>query len=333
MANEYIKTKQKPFTPKKPITDLDDIVSDKMFDFQGKGDAPFTPEFNKYLDDLNYLEFAQLFQRLPKAEDAIQTTTKIARRDVRKRLKDKFEKKFAGQLGSEFDELGAPIDQEYERFDRPKEKLEADQKIVMDNIKVAKALAKDKPEPKKNLGFFGNMIEKLKTDADARQKFFDQLGGIGAEISRPTEPGEARSLARDLIVGSEQGEKRTIGKRQAEAKTLADAALARQRANPMQYYTTAMKELSQEAVAAGLIPGTKPFITYIGEKLRGKGLSANLASYSETLKNLNEQLLQAQAAGQDTEIIIKQIKDIQGLITGELGGTSGGSNDVPYKPQ
>ena len=325
--------KAKPFKPNEPITDLDDIVSDKMFDFQGKGDAPFTPEFNKYLDDLNYLEFAQLFQQLPKADDAIQTTTKIARRNVRKRLKDKFEKKFAGQLGSEFDKSGAPIDQEYDRFDRPKEKLEADQKIVTDNIKLAKALDKGKPKPKKDLGFFGNMIETLKTDADARQKFFDQLGGIGAAISRPTEPGEARSLARDLIVGSEQGEKRSIAKRKAEAETMADVALARQRANPMQYYTTAMKELTQQAIAAGLTPGTDAFTKYIGEKLRGKGLSANLASYSETLKNLNEQLLQAQAASQDTAPIIQQIKDVQGLITAELGGTSGASSDIPYKPQ
>jgi hypothetical protein len=184
-----------------------------------------------------------------------------------------------------------------------------------------------------NMSVFGKMMEKLKTDADARQRFFDQLGGIGAQISRPTEPGEARSLARDLIVGSEQGEKRSIAKRKAEAEAMADVALARQRANPMQYYTTAMKDLSQQAIAAGLIPGTPPFTTYIGEKLRGKGLSANLASYSETLKNLNEQLLQAQAANQDTATIIQQIKDVQGLITAELGGTSGASSDIPYKPQ
>tara|TARA_R100001163_G_scaffold34863_1_gene26882 strand:+ start:495 stop:1481 length:987 start_codon:yes stop_codon:yes gene_type:complete len=196
-----------------------------------------------------------------------------------------------------------------------------------------KKAEKEAEASKKDLGFFGKMIDKLQTDADARQRFFDQLGGIGAEISRPTEPGEARSLARDLIVGSEQGEKRSIAKRKAEAETMADVALARQRANPMQYYTTAMKELTQQAIAAGLTPGTPPFTTYIGEKLRGKGLSANLASYSETLKNLNEQLLQAQAAGQDPATIIQQIKDVQGLITAELGGTSGASSDIPYNPQ
>ena len=33
------------------------------------------------------------------------------------------------------------------------------------------------------------------------------------------------------------------------------------------------------------------------------------------------------------QTILKQIKDIQGLITTELGGTSSGSNDIPYNPQ
>ena len=197
-------------------------------------------------------------------------------------------------------------------------------------------MAAKKSKTKKDLGFFGNMMQTLKTDADSRQKFLDQIGSIGAEISRPTDPGEARSLVRDVIVGSERGESRTLAKRKAAAEEMANVALARQRTNPMQYYTTAMKELTQQAVAAGLTPGTKPFIEFIGEKLRGQGLSKNLASYSETLRNLNEQLLTAQAMPDNQEAvqtILKQIKDIQGLITTELGGTSSGSNDIPYNPQ
>jgi hypothetical protein len=229
----------------------------------------------------------------------------------------------------------------YEKFtggDEPDYRGEPDKAArqdAVDMVTVTKALQDDKGT-KKDLGFFGNMIETLKTDADARQKFFDQLGGIGAEISRPTDPGEARSLARDLIVGSERGEGKTIAKRKAAAEEMANVALARQRTNPMQYYTTAMKELTQQAVAAGLRPGTKPFIEFIGEKLRGQGLSKNLASYSETLRNLNDQLLTAQAIpdNQDAvQTILKQIKDIQGLITTELGGTSGASSDIPYNPQ
>ena len=183
---------------------------------------------------------------------------------------------------------------------------------------------------------FGNMIERLKTDADARQKFFDQLGGIGAQISRPTEPGEARSLARDLIVGSEQGEKRSIAKRKAEAEAMADVALARQRANPMQYYTTAMKELTQQAISEGFQPGTLAFTKYVGAKLRDKGISEQALTYSEVLKNLNEQLVTAEALGEQDKVdqILQQISQTQNLLNTVLGGTStGASNVVAYKPQ
>ena len=187
-----------------------------------------------------------------------------------------------------------------------------------------------------NMGIFGKMMEKLKTDADARQKFFDQLGGIGAEISRPTEPGEARSLARDLIVGSERGEGKSIAKRKASAETLADVALARQRANPMQYYTTAMKELTQQAISEGFQPGTLAFTKYVGNRLREKGISEQALTYSEVLKNLNEQLLTAQAGGDQTKIdqILQQIAQAQGLLNTVLGGTdTGASNTISYKPQ
>jgi hypothetical protein len=247
--------------------------------------------------------------------------------DIKGNLEAQSEKYMGGGGGDRFDMPPA---------DKVKE-LPPEQQDVMDSIKVTKLLDKDKKsKTKKDLGFFGNMIETLKTDADARQKFFDQLGGIGAEISRPTDPGEARSLVRDVIVGSERGEGKSIAKRKAAAEEMANVALARQRTNPMQYYTTAMKELTQQAVAAGLTPGTAPFIEFIGEKLRGQGLSKNLASYSETLRNLNDQLLTAQAIPDNQEAvqtILKQIKDIQGLITTELGGTSSGSNDIPYNPK
>ena len=113
-------------------------------------------------------------------------------------------------------------------------------------------------------------------------------------------------------------------------------ALARQRANPMQYYTSAMKELTQQAIAAGYEPGTDAFTKYIGAALRSKGLSENLASYSQTLKNLNEQLLTAQATGEQEKIdqILQQISQTQNLLNTVLGGTStGSSNVVSYKPQ
>jgi hypothetical protein len=228
-----------------------------------------------------------------------------------------------------------------DRFDMPPadkvQKLPPEQQEVMDNIKVAKVLDEDKKsETKKDLGFFGNMMQTLKTDADARQKFLDQIGSIGAEISRPTDPGEARSLVRDVIVGSERGEGKTIAKRKASAEMMADAALAQQRANPMQYYTSAMKELTAMAVDEGFQPGTLAFTKYIGAKLRERGISEQALTYSEVLKNLNEQLLTAQATGEQEKIdqILQQISQTQNLLNTVLGGTStGASNVVSYKPQ
>ena len=215
-------------------------------------------------------------------------------------------------------------------------------KDMKDRLKVAQLLKDEREAAQKekdrlnNLGFFGKMVEKLKTDADARQKFLDQIGSIGAEISRPTDPGEARSLVRDVIVGSERGEGKTIAKRKASAEIMADAALAQQRTNPMQYYTTAMKELTQQAISEGFQPGTLAFTKYVGAKLRDKGISEQALTYSEVLKNLNEQLLTAQATGEQEKIdqILQQISQTQNLLNTVLGGTStGASNVVAYKPQ
>jgi len=187
-----------------------------------------------------------------------------------------------------------------------------------------------------NMGVFGKMMEKLKTDANARQKFLDQIGSIGAEISRPTDPGEARGLVRDVIVGSQKGEGKTIAKRKAESEYLADVALAQQRANPMQYYTTTMKELTQQAIAEGFAPGSSAFTKYIGARLRDKGISEDAATYSETLRNLNEQLMAANASGdqKQVDVILEQISKVQNLLNVTLGGTdASSSNVVPYQPQ
>ena len=221
---------------------------------------------------------------------------------------------------------------DFEAMDRLVERNKEEAKAE----KEAQAVIDAEQNRKDNLGFFGKMMETLKTDADARQKFFDQLGSIGAEISRPTDPGEARSLVRDVIVGSEKGEGKTIAKRKASAEALADAALAQQRANPMQYYTTAMKELTQQAISEGFQPGTLAFTKYVGAKLRDKGISEQALTYSEVLKNLNEQLMTAQATGEQERVdqILQQISQTQNLLNTVLGGTStGASNVVAYKPQ
>ena len=216
-------------------------------------------------------------------------------------------------------------------------------KDMKDRLKVAQLLKDDREAAQKekdrinNLGFFGKMVEKLKTDADARQKFLDQIGSIGAEISRPTDPGEARSLVRDVVVGSRKGEGTSLQRRKAEAEFLANQALAAQRANPMQYYTSTMKELTMQAVGEGLQPGTPAFTTYISTKLRQRGINEQALNLSETLKNLNEQLNQAKATGSDTTMIESQIADVQSALTNTLQGSnfskgSSSSGDIEFSP-
>ena len=84
------------------------------------------------------------------------------------------------------------------------------------------------------------------------------------------------------------------------------------------------------------LPGTLAFTKYVGARLRDKGISEQALTYSEVLKNLNEQLLTAQATGEQEKIdqILQQISQTQNLLNTVLGGTStGASNVVSYKPQ
>ena len=290
--------------------------------------------FGDYLRSLKMLQEAQKDLDSGKYPGSGQDTGGVVRKSFEKKI-DGIKSNLEAQSEKYMGGGGA------DRFDMPPadkvKELPPEQQKVMDNIKVAKVLDEDKKsKTKKDLGFFGNMMQTLKTDADARQKFLDQIGSIGAEISRPTDPGEARSLVRDVIVGSERGEGKTIAKRKASAEMMADAALAQQRANPMQYYTTAMKELTQQAISEGFQPGTLAFTKYVGAKLRDKGISEQALTYSEVLKNLNEQLLTAQATGEQEKIdqILQQISQTQNLLNTVLGGTStGASNVVAYKPQ
>ena len=42
--------------------------------------------------------------------------------------------------------------------------------------------------------------------------------------------------------------------------------------NPLQNYTSKMKEVRQEAIMLGYEPGTKAYNDYVGARLRGEGV-------------------------------------------------------------
>ena len=179
-----------------------------------------------------------------------------------------------------------------------------------------------------NLSFVGKMLETLKTDANARQKFFDQMGSIGAEISRPTQPGEARSLVRDLIVGSKKGEATSLNKAISGAKVAADMAKAAKDANPVQFFTTTMKNIYDEA-ARTYKPGSPEYNEFIRERLRIANIGSGAKALFESLETERAQL-NSQAALQDPEIkkqiennidiINQQIRELLGMA--DAGGTT-----------
>ena len=185
-----------------------------------------------------------------------------------------------------------------------------------------------------NLSFVGKMLETLKTDANARQKFFDQMGSIGAEISRPTQPGEARSFVRDLIVGSKKGEATSLNKAISGAKVAADMAKAAKDANPVQFFTTTMKNIYDEA-ARTYKPGSPEYNEFIRERLRIANIGSGAKALFESLETERAQL-NSPAALQDPEIkkqiennidiINQQIRELLGMA--DTGGTTESATSI-----
>ena len=223
-------------------------------------------------------------------------------------------------------------------------------KVVFDDYMKNKLLGKQlkddmlaEKERVSNLSFVGKMLETLKTDANARQKFFDQMGSIGAEISRPTQPGEARSFVRDLIVGSKRGEATSLNKAVSGAKIAADMAKAAKDANPVQFFTTTMKNIYDEA-ARTYKPGSPEYNEFIRERLRIANIGSGAKALFESLETERAQL-NSPGALRDPEIkkqiennidiINQQIRELLGTadasgttesVTGIYDGTSQTTN-------
>ena len=245
--------------------------------------------------------------------------------DIKGNLEAQSEKYMGGGGGDRFDMPPA---------DKVKE-LPPEQQDVMDSIKVTKLLDKDKKsKTKKDLGFFGNMIETLKTDADAREKFFDQLGTIGGEISRPTDPGEARSLARDLIVGSQKGQGLTAAKAKAEAENLAQIAKARKDANPLQFASSSYKQALEAANAmvqqGKLSPNTPEYFAFIEDRMTSLGLGSQVTSIMSAITQAQEKLVFLEDETQRSNME-NLINNLQNEIFNILGGSSSAGTSQTQK--
>ena len=160
------------------------------------------------------------------------------------------------------------------------------------------------------------------------------MGSIGAEISRPTQPGEARSFVRDLIVGSKKGEATSLNKAISGAKVAADMAKAAKDANPVQFFTTTMKNIYDEA-ARTYKPGSPEYNEFIRERLRIANIGSGAKALFESLETERAQL-NSPAALQDPEIkkqiennidiINQQIRELLGMA--DTGGTTESATSI-----
>jgi len=202
---------------------------------------------------------------------------------------------------------------------------------VMRNIKEAKDRQGTKEEPYD--GPFGKLGEYFSKNADKRDELFDYISAIGQQLVRPTNPGEARGFLSDISAGLGAGEAKIASKDAAALDSLVKRAQYAQATNPLQNYTSKMKEVRQDAISRGLEPGSKAYNDYVGARLRGEGVSDEIKNTVDALDNLR---LQKVSSPESAEQIDKQIKLLEDKLTAlstEGSGTvalGGSDNDISY---
>jgi len=202
---------------------------------------------------------------------------------------------------------------------------------VLRDIKSAKDRQGAKEEPYE--GPFGKLGEYFAKNADKRDELFDYISSIGRQLVKPTNPGEARSFLGDISAGLEAGEQRIASKDAAALDSLVKRAEYAQAVDPLQNYTSKMKEVRQEAMELGYEPGTKEYSDYVGGRLRGEGVSDEIKNTVDALDNLR---LQKVSSPESAEQIDKQIKMLEDKLTALSTGGSGtvalggSDNDISY---
>jgi hypothetical protein len=182
-------------------------------------------------------------------------------------------------------------------------------------------------------GPFGKLGEHFSKNAAARDKLFQYLGSMGREFVKPIEPGKeaAGALLPTLSRGFEKGEEEYASKQAAATKRMLDMAEAQQKINPLQYFSTKMKE-AKAMVPEGIEPGSADEKKWIANYLRSTGIPTQLVDLTASVESLNLQLMTAPNEERKKELqamidgINKQILD---LASQGMGGTTG-SNTIAY---
>ena len=215
--------------------------------------------------------------------------------------------------------------------------LEGGRPYLESDVTRAIKRGKEKRPQAEYEGPFGKIGEYFSKNADARDKLFLMMGSMGREMVKPIEPGKqaAGALIPTLSRGMEAGEKKYAAEKLAETEMLLKRAEAAQKANPLQYFTSKMKELRAQAWAANIDPDTSEGISWMGQQLTQIGIGEGAAQLTQSLSNAQEQLMLITDPNKKKEqqkLIDKLNSQLMALITQGLDGGASGIT-VPYMPQ
>ena len=175
-------------------------------------------------------------------------------------------------------------------------------------------------------GPFGKIGEYFSKNAAARDKLFSMIGSMGREMVKPIEPGQeaAGALIPTLSRGLKKGETEYAAKQAAATKRMLDMASAQQKINPLQYFSTKMKE-AKAMVPQGIEPGSAEEKRWIANYLRSTGIPGQLVDLTASLESLDLQY--KTATTEEDKKRLKNIMDginqqIMDLATQGMGGTT-----------
>ena len=306
-----------------------------------KSEQPFTLETIKDIEQIKshgeWLDMMEKIQEFKAPEDYFTLTNTLEARKVREKLGEAINKK-GEELG-----FTSRSDEDYDRFDRgpwgseeaKKSGMATDQAIAKAKAIASGAGGKKKETPYE--GPFGKIGEYFSKNADARDKLFDYMTSVGRELVKPIEPGKqaAGALIPTLVRGMEAGEKKYAAEKLAETEMLLKRSEAAQKANPLQYFTSKMKELRYEAVNAGVDPDTAEGARWMGQQLSQIGISENAALLSKSIKDAQDALVMITDPDKkkvQQETIDKLNGQLIALINQGLDGGASGTT-VPYMSQ
>jgi hypothetical protein len=212
---------------------------------------------------------------------------------------------------------GASKSQLYESKQRDKAHKEFMKKKAEDE-------AKEEPE----LSMWQKIGKHFRENADARDKLFTTIGSVGKEFVKPIEPGKeaAGALLPTLSRGITKGEEEYATKQAAATKRAVDLASARQNINPLQYYTTAMKE-ARLMVPEGIDPDSQAGVAWIGNHLRSTGIPSQIVDLGATITE--QQLLLTTAPEGDRAGIQKNISEMiiqLNVLVNQMMGSEGSTD-------